>query len=173
LQAFDICQGQARQPRLGDVFEACFAAGDVLFDLFDEAQRLGERRQTRIRHAQRRIEDCGAGGDEHGVEPVVLGAPQRQPGIGLDLQRLQHQDGAAGRAHLPDHASLIASGSLDADAFDAGLGQCCGQAAPAGATVLDGKVRGQSMDRDIELVLGGVDAGGGCGMICHFLDPAL
>ena len=44
----------------------------------------------------RRLERRRAGGDQDRIERVVLGPAQMQPGIGLHLDRLQHEDGEAG-----------------------------------------------------------------------------
>ena len=61
-----------------------------------------------------RLEDVGAGGDQDGIDAVVLGAAQMQLGEGADLQRLQHDDAETLVLQMPPDAAFVAAGGLDA-----------------------------------------------------------
>ena len=93
LEALDVGLGKASQARCVEVLQADLETGDVLFDLLDKGQMPGQARQARVRLDLGRLEACRAGGDEGGVEDVVLGPAQpawvslaasaRQPGMAL------------------------------------------------------------------------------------------
>ena len=103
-----------------DMFEADLEASDVLLDLLNEGQVLRQLRQATIRLDTRLIDRRRAGGDENGVELVVLGPAQLQACIGFDLERLQDENSEVFVAQITDHAALVAAAGLDADTRDAG-----------------------------------------------------
>ena len=112
------------------MFEPDLEARDVLFDLLDEGQMPRQFGQSQIRLDPRRLDGRRAGGDQRGIECVVLGPPQMHAGISLDLNRLQNKNDEARRSQMSDHAALIASRRLDADAPDAGLCKRNGEMPP-------------------------------------------
>jgi hypothetical protein len=67
------------------MFEAGLPARDVLLDLLDKGEVIGKRGQPGVGFAGRQIEEGRAGGDQLGINPVVLGSAQMQSGPGLDL----------------------------------------------------------------------------------------
>lgn len=79
LQTGNVVGDEAAETAVMDVLEPDLEARDILFQLFDEGQRPRQIRQARVGFDLRRIEICRAGGDERGIEHVVLGAAQAEP----------------------------------------------------------------------------------------------
>jgi hypothetical protein len=129
---------------------------------------IGQRVEARIgRQLVARIEQMYAGGNQPGVDAIVLGALQAQLGEGAHLQRLQHDHAEAARLQMPGDAAFIAAGGLDADAAHAGGGEAFGELLPAVRAVVDVEALGRAVDRHVELVLAGVDAGAEYASIRH------
>jgi hypothetical protein len=159
-QVLDVCRDDVPQALIADVFEPCFQAGDVRFDLFDEGQLVAEPIQARIgRRCFLGIEHVRAGGDQHGIDAVAFGAAQVQPGEGADLQRLQDDDREAGRLQVPGDAPLVAAAGLDADPLHAFLAELGGEALPTCRRVVDRERITPAVDGDVEPVLAGIDPG--------------
>lgn len=57
-------------------FAAGLAARDILFDLFDKSEVLGEGGEARIRWSVAGFDRSGASGDESGIYDIVLGPLQ-------------------------------------------------------------------------------------------------
>ncbi len=112
------------------MFEADLEASDVLLDLLNEGQVLRQLRQATIRLDTRLIDRRRAGGDENGVELVVLGPAQMHTCIGFDLERLQDENSEVFVAQITDHAALVAAAGLDADTRDAGSRELDSKASP-------------------------------------------
>jgi hypothetical protein len=66
---------------------------------------------------------CRAGGDQRGVDLVILRPLQDEPGIGPHLRRLEHNHYETVTPQLRDHRLLIAAARLDPDPLDAPLPQ--------------------------------------------------
>jgi hypothetical protein len=165
LQTLDDGGNDVAPALLLDVLEARLEAGDILLGLLDAGELVGERFAARVWLERGGVELGGAGGDEGGIDAVILGAAQVQPGEGFDLQRLQEENGEALGLEQAGGAAFIAAGGLDADAADAGLGEFGGEDLPAGRAVVDAKGDVAAVDGDIELVLGGIDTCGECGNV--------
>ena len=74
LQAGYVRGDEAAQPEVTDLFEADSDMGDILFELPDKGEAIGQRFQSGIDVEFCWIEHRGAGGDEGCVDGVVLGA---------------------------------------------------------------------------------------------------
>ena len=129
-----------------------FETRNVLLDLLDEGQMLRQfRRIARQAGNSRLIDARRAGGDESGIELVVLGPVQMHTRIGLHLHRLQDENGKALVPQIPDHAAFVAAGRLDADSCHPGFGKFCGQAPPAGRCVVNLPALGPAIHCSIKL----------------------
>jgi hypothetical protein len=66
---------------------ACLDAHDLFFGLLDEGELVGQGIEAGLGgQLVRFIAQAGAGGDQDGIDAVVLGALQTQLGIELHLQ---------------------------------------------------------------------------------------
>jgi Homeodomain-like domain len=133
LQAADVAGDDAAQAGVGDMFETGFEAGDILFELLDEGELVGQGFQAAIDLTLDWIERCGAGGDEGRIDGIVLGAAQVQPGEGFDLHGLKHEDRDTLGPERACHASFVAAGGFDADTGDPGFAKRPHEAFEAGA----------------------------------------
>src|SRR5580700_5284695 len=172
LQSRDIGDDHAPVPRIVDMFDPDLEAGDVLFDLFDEGQMLSQRHQALVRLDTPLIDHCRTGGDENGIEPVVLGSAQMQPRIGFDLEWLQHHDDEAFVAQIADHTAFIAAAGLDADTRYLGAGECDSQSPPTSRAVVDLPVLGPTVNRHVELGFRCIDSRR-CANLRHLPRPRL
>jgi hypothetical protein len=68
-----------------DVLETGLQARGVLFGLLDKSELVGKGVEAGIRLQAGRIECRGAGGNQGGIDRVVLGTAQVQPGISFGL----------------------------------------------------------------------------------------
>ena len=142
--------------------------GDVVLDLLDERQVIAQFVEARIgRHGVAGIQCDRAGSDEDGIQPVILGAAEVQLGERLDLERLQHDDDEAVGLQMPGDGTFVATGRLDADALDTGLGELGGETVPSIRGVGErGRAR-LTVDGHVELVFGGIDSCRNHGSLCH------
>src|SRR5215475_10451393 len=81
------------------------------------------------------------------------------PREGAHLDRLQDHDRKASLLQMPDHPPFIASRRFDSHALDPSLGQFRTQTLPTPRGVLDAPMRSLTVNCDIELVLGRINAG--------------
>ena len=79
---------------------------------------FGKRLQPRIGSGVDLLDRGGAGGDQRGIDLVVLGPLQVELGIGAHLRRLKHHDNEPLAPQLGDDRLLIAAARLDPDALD-------------------------------------------------------
>ena len=100
LETNDLAVEATAQLRVPDGFTPGLEANDVLLDLLDERQMLSKRLQARVRCFTDRCGFCRAGGNQHGIDLVVLGPLQTEVCIGADLQRLEADNGEAVFAQL-------------------------------------------------------------------------
>src|SRR5205085_10154014 len=87
LQPGDVAVDDAPQRRLVDVLEPGLEPPDVLLDLLEEGEIVGQFRQSRIRRDLRWIDPGTTSRDQYRVERIVLGAAQMYLAERLDLQR--------------------------------------------------------------------------------------
>ena len=173
LEPCDVGHDDAPQPWIVDVLEPGLEARDILLDLLDEGQMVRQVRQSRVRLDPRPLDRRRTGRDQGRIERVVLGPPQVHAGKGANLDRLQHQNGKVRRPQMRDHAALIASRRLDADACYAGPRQARGKPPPARRCIIKLPTLVQTIDRDIELGFRGIDSGRHCANLCHLRRPCL
>ena len=95
FQTGDITRDDGPQPLIVDVFETDLEAGDVLFDLFDESELMGEGCKPLIGLWPGLINRGCTGGDDGRIELIVLGAAQMDAAIGFDLDRLEDNNNDA------------------------------------------------------------------------------
>src|SRR5208282_3469434 len=119
------------------MFEPNFEACDVLFDLLDEGQMLSQLRQALVRLDPRPLDRGRTGGDKNRIKLVVLGPAQMHPRIGLDLDRLQNENGKSFFSQMSDHAAFVAAAGLDADTCDPGFGEFGSQEPPTDWCVVE------------------------------------
>ena len=82
----DLALDQAVQPRLTEMLEPGLEPHQVVLDLLDEGQVIGQRLEPRIgRQPFAGLHEVRAGGNQSGVDPVVLGPLQTKLGKGADL----------------------------------------------------------------------------------------
>jgi hypothetical protein len=132
-----------------------------------------QRRQARVGRGMDGLQRRGAAGDQGGIDPVVLGALQAEPGEGAHLARLKHDDDEAVPAQARHHGRLITAAGLDPDPADPVPGEPRGQPGMAVGRVVDLYLIALPRDRRVELVFAGVDAGADCGMNAHLPRPFL
>ena len=136
FQTGDICVSQASQPRLIDMFETDFDAGDILLDLLDEGEVLRQIIEAFVGLACVLIQGCRTGSDCSGIYFVILGAAQMHAGAGFDLDGLEHDDSEAVLPQMCNGAVFVSAGCLDANARDAGFGEDSCELLPALESVL-------------------------------------
>src|SRR3978361_1659995 len=172
-QSLDVAVNKAPKAGLIDMFEPGLEARDVLLDLFEEGQISSQIGQSRIRRDPRLFDGGGTGGNQFGIEGIVLGPAQMYPAERLDLDRLQHLHREAARTPAPPHIAFITAGSLDTDPGNASLGQVGCQNTPARKRISDLPAFGAIVNRDIELCLGRIDSCRRCVSLCHLPRPCL
>ena len=132
----------APNTRIAAGLAAGLEAGDVLGELLDQRQMLGKWGQTRIRRVVNLLGRRRAGRDQGGIDLVVLGLLQEEPGIGPHLRGLKHDHHKAVAAQMRDDLLLVAATRLDADPFDLALPQPGGQRRVAIRAVVDLQLAG-------------------------------
>ena len=112
------------------------------------------------------MRDClirrGTGGDELGIELVVLGSPQVHPRIGFDLNGLQDENREAPSSQVIDHPAFIAAARLNADPLHTGPAKFRRQPPPACGRVVDLPAFCAAMHRDVELGFRCIDSQPSC-----------
>jgi hypothetical protein len=171
LQSCNVTKNYAPQPRRTDMFEPGLQARNVFLDLLNEGQKVRKLGKALIRPDPRLLHCSRAGCNQDGIERIVLGAPQMHPRVGAHLDRLQDQDCKAGRPQMTDHAALIAARRLDPHTLDPNLGKVRTQPLPTLQCVLNAPMPGLTVNRNIELVLGRIDAGHHRAMLLHLRRP--
>src|SRR5262245_59490849 len=96
---------------------------------------------------------------------------QHEPGVTTHLHRLEDDDHKAVRPQRRDHRLLVTAARLDTDALDLALPQPGQQAPVAFRVVVDLRPLRTAINRDIQLVLAGIDAGAHCGILAHLARP--
>jgi len=84
---------------------------------------------------------------------------------------MQDQDCKAGLPQMPDHATLVTTRRLDPHTHNPGLGQIGTQTLPALLRILNPPVRGLTMNRNVELLFGRIDAGHCYASLRHLRRP--
>src|SRR5258708_39086261 len=74
LQAGDILLPELVNPRIAAALDPVLEARDILADLINHGQLLGERQQPGIRCGMDLTHSCGAGCDESRIDLFVLGS---------------------------------------------------------------------------------------------------
>src|SRR5262245_22311584 len=141
------------------MLEPDLEASDILFSLFQESEWSGKVAEALVGWARRIGHSGGAGSDQHGIEPVVLGPASMLAGVSLDLDRLQNNHGEAGGAEMFDDAALVAAASLDPDALDPAFSQPRGELLPAEPIIGHLPMLATAVNGDVEFVLGRIDPG--------------
>ena len=158
LEPYDVGRNQTPQPQTIDMLEPNLEARDVLLDLFDEGQLSRQVGQPRVRLDPLLVDRRRAGGDQPGVDHVVLGAAQMHARIGTNLHRLQNEDGKACRPQMRNHPTFVAASRLDADARDTDFGKPAGKLLPARWIIDNLPAFSATMNRDVELGFGRIDS---------------
>src|SRR5579885_3270678 len=70
-QPLDVAGNDPAQPRRGGFLQAGFGADELVFDLLDKGEGVGERLDAGIAAGVWRLEQADAGGDQLGIEPIV------------------------------------------------------------------------------------------------------
>jgi len=89
LEGCDVGLDQFDQAWIVQVFAPGLQSSDVLTDLIDIGQVIGEADEIRVRFDRVRFDHFGGPGDDLGVEGVVLGATEAHAGEELDLHGLE------------------------------------------------------------------------------------
>ena len=121
------------------------------------------------------LEAGGEQGDEPGVEPVVLGAPELCGSKGPHLFGLHPHSGNGARPQVLQQAPLIAARSLEADALHLVAGQEGIEFLEPLFGIGHHEVLSPRHDNGIELLFRDIDPGAACVSLVfgHLLDPRL
>src|SRR5437588_3987828 len=107
LEPIDLLLPECADTRVAAGLSAGLELGDILGELLDHRQTLGQRRQTRIWRFVG-VRGCGrAAGDQDRIDVVVLGMLQHELGVGAHLHRLEDNDNKAVRPQERNHRLLI------------------------------------------------------------------
>src|SRR5882757_9949524 len=75
-EASDLLAPGLTDTRITAGLKTVLEAGNIFPDLIDHRQLLGKRRQARIGRSVDRLDRCGAGRDQSGIDLVILGSLQ-------------------------------------------------------------------------------------------------
>src|SRR5262249_43788424 len=100
-----------------------------------------------------------------------FGMLKHNSGVGTPLPRREDDDPNAARPARRAPRLLITAARLDTDALDLALPQPGQQAPVAFRVVVDLRPLRTAINRDIQLVLAGIDAGAHCGILAHLRRP--
>ncbi len=130
LKPRNVGENHSFQSRFANMLEAGLEASDILLDLLDEGQAVGKSGEPPI-WPNLMWFDCGrACGDQSRVERIILGPLAVKARKRPHLDRLEDQNDKTCRLQMADYATLIATGRLDSDPFDARLRQVRAQLLP-------------------------------------------
>lgn len=102
-----------------DVLEPGLEASDILLDLFDEGEGIGKRSQSRIWRNLMRFDCSRTSGNQGRIESIILGSLAVQARKSPHLDWLENQNNKTRCPQVVDHTTLVTTGRLDSDAFDA------------------------------------------------------
>ena len=156
LQAGDLGAPEVAQALIAAGLAARLVAGDVLADLLDDGEMIGELDQSRIGRRMNGFGRRRAGGDQPRIDFVVLSALPAKFCEGTHLRRLEHDDLEAVAAQRQDHVALVTAARLDADAFDAVSAQPRREPVMSVGGIIDGEFLAAGGDGDIEPALAGI-----------------
>ena len=148
-------------------------AGNVIGKLLDDGEKPGKGRQARVRRGMDLLSLRRAGGNQRGIDLVVLGPLQLIFGIGPYLGGLKHDDHEAVAAKRGHDGLFVATTRLDADAFDAALAQPRHQLSMSFTIIVDLQPIGALIESHIEFTFAGIDTGTDHGMSAHLRRPFL
>jgi len=97
------------------VLEPNFDAHDILFDLLDEGELIGERSYSWIGRIPFDPMMRHAGRDQSGIDTVAFGAAQDELSKGTHLPGLHHDNIEASLAQSFNHTALVAAGGFQTD----------------------------------------------------------
>lgn len=118
LETADFIAPDALNPWVPTALTAGLETSNVVGDLLDERQMLGQWRQTRIWRCMDLLDGGRAGGNQGSIDLVVLRPLQVERGIGPHLRGLEHDHHKTILAQ-PDHDGLlIAAAGLNPDPVD-------------------------------------------------------
>jgi len=152
---------------------AVLQAGNVLAQLVEHPQRIGQGGEPRIRRGVDRLGRRRARRDQAGVDSVVLGALQNKPGIGPHLGRLEHDHDKTIPAQLGHHRRFVTATRRDPDPLDPVLAQPPRQGAVPGTAIVDLQPLEPPLERRVELAFAGIDAGADHGRLAPLPRPFL
>ena len=167
LQAGDLGAPEVAQALIAAGLAARLVAGDVLADLLDDGEMIGEPQQARIGRRVNSFDRRRAGGDQPRIDLVVLGALPAKFCKGTHLRRLEHDDPEAVATQRQDNLALIATARLDADPLSAVLPQESRQGGMALWRVIGGERLSTPINGDIEPALTGINAGANYAILAH------
>src|SRR5207248_2620904 len=173
LEPIDLLLPECADTRVAAGRTAGLDLGDILRELLEHRQTLGQRRQTRIwRFVD--VRGCGrAAGDQDRIDVVVLGMLQHELGVGAHLHRLEDNDNKAVRPQERNHRLLITPTCFDPNALDLALPQPGRQAPIARGAIVDLQLIRAFVDRHVQLVLAGIDPGAHGAILAHLRRPFL
>lgn len=133
--------------------------GELIGDLFIGGQALGQVPQERVLGRLDRVRLDRGGGDQAGVQLIVLGPPALEAREQAHLDGLVHDHLEAGRFQGRAHRPLIAAGRLQADPGDLPRVKPGDQLGEARRPIGDLDQFIETMHGHVELELADIDAG--------------
>ena len=173
LEAGNIGHDNAPQPRIFNVLEPDFQAGDVFFDLLNEGQMLRKLGQSRIGCNARSLHDGRASSDQNRIKLVVLGAAEMDPRVLKDpgFTHIRHNSEAP-LTQISHNAAFVATARFDPNSGNLSLAKFCRQVPPAGRSIVDLPTFCPAMNGHIKLGFGCIDCCR-CDNLRHLHRPCL
>jgi len=162
-QALDFRLEKAQRCSVAIAFEPGLETGDVLGELLNQREVLGEWCQTRIGGLAREVDGGRDLGNQRSVDRIGLGPTLLEAAPAMDLTRVEDEHHEVALAQVLSDGGLVVAGGFETDALYAEGVQAFGDDGVTGGVIGDGEALEAAGNGHIEFAFGDIDTRGEAG----------